>query len=185
MIFLPFETVARIKMETELHPNGRVKSIIYRANGYWHRDNGPSHQEWNDAGALIYESWCQNGCSHRDNGPAYQRWNDAGVLIKEIWCQNGRSHRDNGPAHQEWNDAGELIYESWRQKGLWHRDNGPAHQRWNAAGELIVEEWYQNSREMTLQEIDKILQPVDIMAALRENLPQPIFEEIAGVFRAV
>ncbi len=144
-------------METVLHPNGKVRSITYTVNGRWHRDNGPAFHIWNDAGVLIREEWYQNVRSHRDNGPAYQQWNDAGVLIKEIWWQNGRLHRDNGPAHQEWNDAGELIRESW----------------------------WQNGRKLTAQEIEKILQPVDIMATLRENLPQPIFEEIAGVFRAV
>ncbi len=144
-------------METELHPNGRVKSILYKVNGRM----------------------------HRDNGPAYQVWNDAGVLIREKWYQNGRWHRDNGPAYQQWNDAGELIVEEWHQNGRWHRDNGPAYQKWNNAGGLIVEEWYQNDRELTAGEIEKILRPAEIMHALRAGLPQPIFEEIESVFRAV
>ncbi len=172
-------------MEAVLHPNGRVKSITYRTNGRWHRDNGPVYQEWNDAGILIEEEWCQNGHWHRDNGPTYQRWNDAGVLIKERWCQSGLWHRDNGPASQEWNDAGELIKEGWYQNGRWHGTNGPAIQQWNDAGELIWEIWYQNDCKMTPQEIEKILQPAEFMAVLREGLPQPIFEEIKGVFRAV
>ncbi len=144
-------------METTLHPNGKVKSITYWVNDLWHRDNGPARQWWNDAGTLILEIWCQNGRWHRDGGPARQWWNDAGTLILEIWYQNDRWHRDNGPAYQEWNDAGELIYEGWCQNG----------------------------RKLTTQEIEKILRPDDIMAALRENLPQPIFEEIEGVFRSV
>lgn len=144
-------------METVLHPNGKVKSIAYKVNGLW----------------------------HRGDGPAYQVWNDAGVLIKEMWCQNGHWHRVNGPSYQEWNDAGVLKYESWRQNGGRHRDNGPAYQQWNDAGELIVEEWWQNGRRMTLHEIEKILQPAEFMRALREGLPQPIFEEIAGVFRSI
>jgi antitoxin component YwqK of YwqJK toxin-antitoxin module len=98
---------------------------------------------------------------------------------------NGRRHRDNGPAYQKWNDAGELIREDWHQNGRLHRDNGPAYQKWNDAGELIVEMWYQNNRKLTPQEIEKILRPENIMAALREGLPQPIFEEIAAIFRVV
>ncbi len=144
-------------METTLHPNGRVKLITYKVNNHW----------------------------HRDNGPAYQQWNAAGELIKEEWWQNDRRHRDNGPAYQHWNSAGELIVEVWYQNGLWHRDNGPAHRRWNSAGELINEVWWQNDRRLTPQEVEKILRPAEIMCALREGLPQPIFEEIEGVFRAV
>ncbi len=144
-------------METVLHPNGKVKSITYKVNGLW----------------------------HRDDGPAYQQWNDAGGLIKEEWWQNGFWHRTNGPVIQEWNDAGELIYESWRQNGHLHRDNGPAHQQWNDAGVLIWESWWQNDRKLTAREVEKILQPAEFMAVLRENLPQPIFEEIASVFRVV
>ncbi len=144
-------------METVLHPNGKVKSITYTVNGLWHRANGPAYQRWNDAGVLIDESWWQNGRLHRDNGPAIQQWTNAGGLIKEMWCQNGR----------------------------WHGTNGPAIQHWNGAGALIEELWYQNDRKLTAEEIEKILQPVDIMSALREGLPQPIFEEIESVFRAV
>ncbi len=158
MIFLPFEPTARIlKMETTLHPNGRVKLITYKVNGRIHRDDGPAFQEWNGTGVLNYESWRQNGRLHRDNGPAHRRWNNAGVLIVEIWWKNDR----------------------------WHRYNGPAYQQWNNAGELIVEEWCQNGRDLPPEEIEKILRPDDIMSALREGLPQPIFEEIEGVFRAV
>jgi len=144
-------------MWTEYHPNGAVKSIMY----------------------LV------NNCLHRDTGPAIQEWNEAGVLTYESWRQNGHLHRDNGPACQECNDAGELIYDAWYQNDRLHRDNGPARQMCNDAGVLIREEWQQNGRELTPQEIEHILQPGDIMAVLRENLPQPIFEEIAGVYRAV
>ena len=159
-------------METVLHPNGAVKSITRKANGRLHGDNGPNslncpaYQEWNDARVLIREEWYQHGRMHRDNGPAYRRWNDAGILIREEWYHNGRCHRDNGP------------------NGFAER-NGPAYQEWNNAGELIAEGWWQNDLKLTPQEIEKILRPENIMAALREGLPQPIFEEIESVFRAV
>ena len=190
-------------METKYHPDGVVKSIAYMVNYRYHRDDGPAYQEWNDAGVLIAEEWYQNGFPHRNNnpdhsalrngpnhsalrnGPARQEWNNAGQLIREEWWQNGRSHRDNGPAYQWWNDAGELIMESWYQNGRRHRDNGPAIQWWNDTGELIRDAWRQNGRELTPQEIESILRPGDIMAVLCDNLPQPIFEEIADVFRAV
>jgi antitoxin component YwqK of YwqJK toxin-antitoxin module len=141
-------------MQTERHPNGAVKSITYRQNGLRHRNNEPAFQVWNEAGELIIEEWRQNGFLHRNNGPACQQWT-SGVLIREEWRQNGR----------------------------WHRDNGPAVRRWNKAGELFLEIWYQNDRALTAEEIEKILRPVDIMAAIW-TLPQPIAEEIASVFRA-
>jgi antitoxin component YwqK of YwqJK toxin-antitoxin module len=144
-------------METALHPNGKVKSITYTVNDLLHRDDGPAYQHWNDVGVLVYEEWCQNDCWYRDNGPAVQQWNPAGELTLEIWYQNDRMHRDNGPAYQQW----------------------------NAAGELIREKWCQNNRELTLQEVEKILRPAEFMHTLRAGLPQPIFEEIESVFRAV
>ncbi len=106
--------------------------------------------------------------------------------VKSIkYTVNGRWHRDKGPARQQWNDVGVLIWESWYQNDRWHRDNGPAYQKWNDAGELIWEIWYQNGRKLTAREVEKILQPADIMHTLRAGLPQPIFEEIESVFRAV
>jgi hypothetical protein len=86
-------------------------------------------------------------------------------------------------AFQRWY-AGVLIEESWRRNGLIHRDNGPAYLKWNNAGVLIAEEWYQNGRKLTAEEVEKISQPADIMAAIW-TLPQPIAEEISEVFRAV
>jgi len=171
------------KMQTEYHPNGAIKSIVHRQNGRTHRDDGPAVQRWNDAGMLIVEGWCQNGCYHRNNGPAYQQWNDAGELIDEGWWQNEYPHRNDGPAIQKWNSAGKLIWEKWYQKGNIHRDDGPAYQRWNSAGELIWEDWWQNNRKSTAEEIEKLMRPADIMAAIW-TLPQPIAEEIASVFRA-
>ncbi len=106
--------------------------------------------------------------------------------VKSItYTVNGRWHRDDGPAYQEWNDAGELTLEIWYQNDRMYRDNGPAYQKWNDAGELIKEGWRQNGRELTAREVEKILQPAEFMAVLREGLPQPIFEEIESVFRAV
>ncbi len=40
-------------------------------------------------------------------------------------------------------------------------------------------------KKLTPQEIEKIQRPDNIMAIMRDNLPQPIYEEIAVEFCAV
>jgi hypothetical protein len=109
-------------------------------------------------------------------------WNDAGILVSEDWWQGGYLHRNDGPTTRHWDAAGRLILEEWRSRGRFHRINGPAFFRvWNGA---IVELWYHNGRQLTACEIEKILRPDDIMAALRA-LPQPIAEEVIAEYRAV
>lgn len=107
-----------------------------------------------------------------------------GAIKSIMYRQGNMVHRDNGPAIQAWNNAGALIMEWWCQNGHLHRNNGPAIQKWNSAGILIQEIWGQNGRKLTAAEIEKIMRPADIMAAIW-TLPQPIAEEIAAVFRAV
>jgi len=153
-------------METKYHPNGAIASVKYNVNGRLHRDNGPAYQRWNNTGVLIQEAWWRYDAYHRDDGPAYQQWNSNGILVWESWYQNGLLHRDNNSNYLA-------------------EKNGPAYQRWNDAGELIRELWYHHGRKLTLREIEKILRPENIMTTLYENLPQPIFEEIAGVYRAI
>jgi hypothetical protein len=173
-------------MNTTHHPNGSVASIVYKQYGRsaYHRIDGPAIRKWNVNGVLIKESWYQNGHRHRDNGPAYRNWNNDGALTEEGWWQNGFLHRDNAPAYQQWNDAGRLIEEEWWQNSRVHRDNGPAYQKWNDIGVLVKEGWWRAGYYITPQEVEKILRPADIMAAIW-TLPQPIAEEIAAVYRAV
>ena len=83
-----------------------------------------------------------------------------------------------------WTDAGNPRAFVWAVTNDMHRVDGPARCRWNDAGELIFEEWRLNGCAMTTEEIEHILQPEAYMAVLR-MLPQPIYEEIAAVFRAV
>ncbi len=135
-------------------------------------------------GAVKSTAWWQDGRLHSDNGPAIQYWNNNGVLIEERWYQRGIVHRDDGPAGIHWDDDGILLYEEWYQRGRRHRVNGPSFRRWDRSGALNMECWFQNDRALTVEEIEKILHPADIMAAIW-TLPQPIAEEIAAVYRAV
>jgi len=177
----------------EWNDAGKLIAEEWYQNGLPHKNNNPDHfAERNGPDHFAERNGPdhfaeRNGPDHfaLRNGPARQEWNNAGQLIMEEWWQNGRLHRDNGPAHQWWNNTGVLTYESWYQNGRRHRDDGPAIQLWNDAGVLIRDSWWQNGRKLTPQEIERILRPVDIMAVLCDNLPQPIFEEIAGVYRVI
>lgn len=112
-------------------------------------------------------------------------WNLEGVLTSERWGSGRKPHRVDGPAHRTWSGTGAPLSEMWYRHGILHRQDGPALQTWSVYGQQLLEWWRLDGREMTTGEIDSILRPENIMEALREGLPQPIYEEIIAVYRAV
>jgi len=111
-------------------------------------------------------------------------WNQNGVLTSERWRSRHVQHRADGPARCTWSDTGAPLSEMWYRHGLLHRPDGPALQQWNIDGQQLREWWRLDGHCMAAERIESILRPAAIMAALREGLPQPIYEEIAGVFRS-
>ncbi len=122
------------------------------------------------------------------DGVAYEVtkiWNLDGVLTSERWRSNGVQHRVDGPARRTWSDAGAMLSEMWYNHGLLHRPDGPALQQWDIDGRQLREWWRLNGHCMAPERIESIQRPENIMAALRDDLPQPILEEVAAVYRAV
>lgn len=111
-------------------------------------------------------------------------WNLDGILTSERWRFGRTPHRVNGPAHRTWSNTGSPLSEMWYRHGTLHRPDGPALQTWDIDGQQLREWWRLFGNEMAPEQVESILRPENIMVVLRA-LPQPIYEEIAAVFRAV
>ncbi len=160
----------------------RIEEWWY-THGLLHREDGPARIVFDEFGNRIQEWWHNSGRIHKEDGPAGLKWNAAGSLTGELWIINeAQCHRIDGPAVTKWNDDGEKIYESWCRYGYIHREDGPARQTWKNG--VLTEEWWHETGRWTDEEIKNFLRPEAYMAVLR-MLPQPIYEEIAAVFRAV
>jgi hypothetical protein len=77
------------------------RTITYKLNGLFHREDGP---------AVIYEDeskkyWYKNGKMHKEDGPAVIYKDES----KKFWYKKGKMHREDGPA-VEWANGDKEWY---------------------------------------------------------------------------
>ena len=79
------------------HDNGNIKSVLYKINGNYHREDGPAYQSWYENGEKNVDFYYRNDKLHREDGPAYQVWNGNGEKFSEFYYLN-----DNQYNREKW-----------------------------------------------------------------------------------
>ena len=69
--------------------DGQKSSEEYRANGVWHREDGPAFTHWYENGQVRCEAYVINDKAHRADGPAYIEWDESGnMCVEEFWLHD-------------------------------------------------------------------------------------------------
>ena len=132
--------------KVEYYDNGNIKSLIYSKNGYYHREDGPAYQIWNEDGILIKMIYYFNGNKHREDGPAYQTWYNDGNKKTIVYYLNDTRHNINSPAHIQWFENGNKFIEEYYINGVLDRNDGPARRTWHINGNIKTEIYYKNGK---------------------------------------